>query len=60
MIELTLICKFGIYIVSSIVKNHFFPTKLFVCVCVCVGGVKESRMFYHDFCFSNFEIDEKS
>ena len=37
MIELTLICKFGIYVVSSIVKNHFFPTKLFVCVCVCWG-----------------------
>ena len=29
MIELTLICKFWIYIVSSHVQNHFFPTKFF-------------------------------
>lgn len=39
VIELILICKFWIYIVSSHVQNHFFPTNSFVFV-FCVGGYK--------------------
>ena len=44
MKELTLICKFWTYIVSSRIQNHFFPMEFF-----CFfhwGVVKESRMFY--------------
>ena len=46
MIELTLICKFWIYIVSSHVQNNFFPTEVFfLFVCLHWGVLKKAKCF---------------